>query len=495
MRLDIISLFDQQPYASFGPLILQAVLKRSHHDSSILFLMRKNYRRYVKAATSVPTDEEIELLLERLKSLKTDVAGLSVVSPHFFAAVKITRQIQKRLGIPVIWGGIGPTIEPQKCIRVADFISIGESEGTVLEFAQCFAEGKNPDGIAGLWARHGTAVIQNKLRPFIQDLNTLPAVNFDKADWHCLCAEGAIDLRSPGRYWYVTMASRGCIFRCSYCSEHVMRACCDSKRNYRVRSPENVIEELKEALRIRPVSNIVFEDALFPFYPDWLKRFSHLYKKEIGIPFHTRFHPAFIRRRELDMLRYAGAASLTVSLESASDRVRRRFFHRTVSDAQHLHMHGLLRATKGLEFTYNLIVDNPFEEQPDKDAAIDFFMSLPGRFHLKLSPLILFPGTDITALAMKEGKFTKDHARWALKPDAFFIDIKYKRTAADMHWLAVIMLFCVYFDYRCMPKKLIHAISKSGFLKRHPQLLFFTAFVLYKTARRVRFLVNDIRKI
>lgn len=89
---------------------------------------------------SIPyTQQELDLLLTVLSERKIKYAGISVPSYHKKVAIELTRLIKKNLALPVVWGGVHPTVAPMDCFDdegVVDFICLGEGERTIGEFIE-----------------------------------------------------------------------------------------------------------------------------------------------------------------------------------------------------------------------------------------------------------------------------------------------------------------------------------------------------------------------
>ena len=484
MRFNLISLFEDDPRSHFQVLTLEASLRAAGFKSSLVFMVRKNRAKYLKQAVFVPSPGEIRLLIEKLKFLQTDAVGISVPSPLLRAACDVTRAIRNDLNIPVIWGGIHPTLFPEESCNVADAVCIGEGEDAIVRMADRLSKGASFDGIPGIWYRQNGAVKKNSLNSELLDINKLPLMDFDGADCHFICADGEFGVKHIGS-WYSSIFSRGCLYHCSYCSENIVRQRCNARLKYRTRSPENIMAELRSVVRRRPVSVMVFEDALFPFDQAWVEEFCSAYKKEIGIPFATRLHPGLLNRRYLDLLSDAGLSWINISIESGSERVRREVFLRSMTNEQQMKAHRFLEGTKGIKVTYNLIVDNPYETEADKDEAFSALMGLNGICHLNPFSLLFFPGTDITTRALGEGKISRYHLDWALRPGAFYPDFFYHRSREDKHWYAIVLLISLYYEFHCLPKRVIPFFYRTKLIRRYPWLLYLVSFVLFKAGRKI----------
>jgi anaerobic magnesium-protoporphyrin IX monomethyl ester cyclase len=126
-------------------------------------------------------------------------------------------------GLPIIWGGVHPTIAPDSTLThpLVDAICIGEGEFTFLEYVAALKARTPLDGIAGLGFKRadGQAVI-NQRRSDLYDLNTLPSLPYHLLDVPAYFG--------PTNYFgfdtdklFSIESSRGCPFRCTYCVQSV----------------------------------------------------------------------------------------------------------------------------------------------------------------------------------------------------------------------------------------------------------------------------------
>lgn len=91
--------------------------------------------RYSHCYTPI-TGGELALLLSELERFKPDAIGMSVLSTDTSASAQVADFLRTHLPVPMIWGGYGPTFEPDRAIAHADVVCIGEGEGVILDIAQ-----------------------------------------------------------------------------------------------------------------------------------------------------------------------------------------------------------------------------------------------------------------------------------------------------------------------------------------------------------------------
>ncbi|HPA41692.1 MAG TPA: cobalamin-dependent protein, partial [Candidatus Hydrogenedentes bacterium] len=192
------------------------------HDSRLLFL-----NRY---------DDENAPALERLRAFIAEfnpgMVGVSLTAydyPH--ARPFSVRCKQWFPEIPLVWGGIHPTTEPEDSLNYADLIVRGEGEGALLDLVTAMEAGTSPDNIDNLGFRRGGETRLNPVRPLIQDLDALPMLTqVPAAAWiHPGLEVEPLTLRHVRKYKmfrgaiYRIMVSRGCPMHCAYCANSFLK--------------------------------------------------------------------------------------------------------------------------------------------------------------------------------------------------------------------------------------------------------------------------------
>ncbi|MGI6032770.1 MAG: B12-binding domain-containing radical SAM protein [Coriobacteriales bacterium] len=171
-----------------GPLILGGILKRAgHHVECYQELQGAvNYHRLLRS---------------------TDVLCLYTMTTTAPRAYELADLFHEKGHAHVIIGGIHASSLPQEALHHADQVIVGEGESVILDVVE---------------GRIGDSIVK---APPICDLDTVPFPDYSILKTPCKCAN--------------IMTSRGCPFRCSFCTTSRMFA------PYRRRSVDNVIEEIR----------------------------------------------------------------------------------------------------------------------------------------------------------------------------------------------------------------------------------------------------------
>ena len=219
-----------------------------------------------------------------------------------------------------------------------DFVLRGEPEATLRQLLDTL-EGKEPSdprvakivretslnawmkpeereglgGILGLaWRRHGEIVI-NPDRPFIPDLDDLPIPLH-----HLLPLDKQRMPMMKGPFTFI-VTSRGCPAGCKFCIKHV-----SYQNTVRVRSPENVIEELKILVDLG-VRNIHMYADLFTVNRDHVMGIAQgILDAGLDIKWTCNSRVDFVDREMLQLMGRSGCWLISWGIESANEQILKR---------------------------------------------------------------------------------------------------------------------------------------------------------------------------
>ncbi|MBL7196938.1 MAG: B12-binding domain-containing radical SAM protein [Candidatus Omnitrophica bacterium] len=390
---------------SFAIRTLHSVLAdKGQSVQSIFFKDRK-----INKCFDPPTGKEIDILLQWIGERNPSLVGISVNSTFFKLAAHITDRIKKKIGSAVVWGGMHPTVKPLYCLDHADIVCRGEGEGAIVDLLSALRGEVLIETIPNLWVKNNGTIVKNKVRPLLQDLDSLPLSDYLYKDMYYLDKGFVVSQKQNqtlGHEYVVTvMTSRGCYFECSYCSNSAFYKLYKDKGTIvRRRSVYNVIEELLRAKQaMKKLKCVFFTDDVFTFGHAWIREFCVQYKKHINLPFWCYYQPQYSSEALIQLLKNAGLVSVTIGIQHGSERIRKEYFNRydankeIIDAAQDLHRNNISCA-------YDIIFDNDlFENEGDKKNMLEFLLQLPRPFRLYFFNLIYFPETQLTNRLLAEG--------------------------------------------------------------------------------------------
>lgn len=382
-----------------GIRYLSSVLKAAGHNCNLVFFQKGEDPRLFHSSQLVD-------VIALIKELKTDIVGISVFSTYFKIAKEVTREIKEQLDIPVIWGGPHPTYCPDHSISYCDFLCVGEGELCIKQLADKMAKGEKIENTPNLWVKEKDKITRNELAPLITDLDSLPFPDFDLENKFYVSG-GKIQASKAlseerGRQAYHIITSRGCPFPCTYCSNAVLNKIYGGKwTKFRRRSPENVVEELIQAKELLKISVVSFHDEVFATDMNWVSKFTLLYRKHVNLPFMSSTHPNFANFKTFSLLKEVGLTSVSMGIESGSDRMLNEVYHRHTSRKTITECHKIftkLKLVKG----YDVLFDNPYETEADLRETFRFLLTLKKPFQTHTFSYVHLPKTALTERALKE---------------------------------------------------------------------------------------------
>ncbi len=316
------------------------------------------------------------------------------------AAARIIRTTAP--GIPIVWGGVHPTLVPETTLRhpLVDLIASGEGEETVVDLARCLAEGHDPGRVPGLILKRGDRLERTPPRPLIDDLDRLPRMRYELLNVRDYITIGHI-LREPQLQ---LCTSRGCVHRCGYCYNLLF-----NHRKYRAMSAERTHAEIIHLHRAFGVRSIFFYDDYFFGNRARVTRLLELLEAEpLPLSFEVSCRVDFIDRADpglLERLRQAGFRELLIGVESGNDAIL-DLIHKDFTVAQVLSANRKLAAA-GIHAKYSFMAGFPGETDRQVLDTVDLMRRLLAENpHASVTPLGIFtpyPGTELYQKCLDAG--------------------------------------------------------------------------------------------
>lgn len=170
-------------------------------------------------------------------------------------------------------------------------------------------DGKLLKDIKGISYKDGTTIRSNKEQNIILELDSFPIIDRSFIE-HELKAHKEASI----------IVSRGCCYKCNFCSMPIM-----FKGKIRWRSPKNVITEMRYLQKSYGINKFHFLDNLFFIDPDWTREFlSLIYKNKMKIEWRCITRADIIEQMSLQLLseaKIAGCTKICMGLESGSQSV------------------------------------------------------------------------------------------------------------------------------------------------------------------------------
>ena len=460
MKVTLISPFPD--ITSFGLRTISAYLKKFGHTTQMVFLPDP-YGDSPVYGVDRYEDRVFDELIQLCDG--SDLIGITLMTNFFDGAVQITKNLKRGIDIPLIWGGVHPTIRPAECLKYADMVCIGDGEDAILELADKIQSGEDISDIKNIWIRADREIIENPLRPLHKDLDVYPAPDYSFDD-HKILLNSHIETLSfeltkqflkrgtvsmyLKKIGYQTMTGRGCPHKCTYCINDTIKDLYKGQCYLRWRSATHVMEELIWVKKNLPQVGYIWisDDAFFARSEKSLEEFCSLYKEKIGLPFTCLASPLTITEKKMEMLIDAGLIYIQMGIESGSARIQKMFNRKRMSNERIMKAVKIINTYKGRMYppSYDFILDNPYETDHDKIETLRLVSEIPKPFHLQPFSLVLSPGTKLYDMAKEDGYIENEKQEvytktWSMKKDSYFNMLMI--LAKDGHFPSPLMRFFI----------------------------------------------------
>jgi len=250
---------------------------------------------------------------EELRSFNPDVVGITSVTPSIYEAYKVAETAKKvRVDCTVVLGGPHATFMPRQTMEECKYIDIivrGEGEETTKELIENIEKGASLNEVKGITFREKNEIIDAEPRPFIKNIDDIPFPSRDLLPMHLYKFNGVK---------YTTMlTSRGCPFKCSFCSSSRLFG-----GYWRERSPENVLEEMKIIYEEYNIRNIEFMDDTFTLNQERAEKIcDEIIKQGWDISWGASSRVDTLSKKLVEKMKKAGCWILFLGIESGSQKI------------------------------------------------------------------------------------------------------------------------------------------------------------------------------
>lgn len=383
-----------------------------------------------------------------LETFSPDLLIVSVTTPTFELDMKAC-QIAKGVNPSIITAAKGGhiTVFDRKALQEHPYLDIAlraEVEKTIEELAQ----GVPVEEIKGITFRANGHIRRNPDRDFIENLDSLP---FPAR--HLL--NNSLYIRpDTGEPQTTIQTNRGCPGECVFCLAGRL-----SGKKLRLRSPENIADEIEECVRKFHIRNFFFRADTFTWNKDWVIAVCReIIRRDLRIKWVCNSRVDTLDDVMLKWMRGAGCWLISLGIESGSQRIldlmRKKIKKEDARRAVEL-------CKKNNIKTYAFYLFGlPWETEEDVRETIRFSLELDSdyaEFHLAVP----FPGTELYEIVLREelleGDFQGyDHSLPVAR--TFLLSredlVKWRRKA----------IYKFYFRTRYIARTLIHSPSLTSFI-------------------------------
>ena len=351
---------------------------------------------------------QVEVFVNDLRSLykaieldKFDLICFSIMTSDVSWALSNAKKIKNNNNsIPIAAGGPHTTFFPEfiELNREFDIICVGEGDQAIVELAESLDHQTAYTHINNLTVRdQDNSIIKNPLNPLIQDLDSLPFA--DRELYIKYMYYRKLPITSM-------VVSRGCPYKCSFCFNHQYNELYGTSR-FRLRSPENIIEEIKAIQKHKDINLLLFVDSTFNLNAKWCEEFFKKYKEELNVKFSLNFTAGAMNEKILDALCDTGNChTVRFGVEVGNEKHRMEVLGKPVSNSKILRAATLLRE-RDIPIYIFIMFGVPFETEQTAIETIKLAQLIKPSF-INSALFSPYRGLDVTKLALENNFITEN---------------------------------------------------------------------------------------
>ncbi|MBC8412336.1 MAG: radical SAM protein [Nitrospira sp.] len=332
-------------------------------------------------------DAPFKDLEDTIKMYSPRIVGISAFTSEYDNAIKSAKIIKSiNKDILIVIGGHHAAAMPSELLEEIpefDLLIHGEGELALTEIIRQFDSGRDYTEISGVSYRNGDSVVVVPRAELIASLDDLPFPARHKLDLSRY-------VPSPGTGNYMQlpttgiMASRGCPYKCNYCSKGVWGA------TIRFRSVENVLAEVEHCIEKYGIHDYRFYDDALTL-PQWeLKRFcEEIIKRKLNITWNCYSRVNGITEDKLLAMKEAGCYHIKYGIEFGTEKAL-KIANKGATLNQARNAVALTKKV-GIECKGNFMLGIPGETEADLEQTIKYAIELSPDL-ATFYPFDLFPG-------------------------------------------------------------------------------------------------------
>jgi len=448
----IVSNFAPHTQSGVPPIALAclaAVLEEAGHGVQVI----DAYGESPNSAVSIDgtnliavglTDDQIACAV----SPETDVVAFTVMfSQDWLYAKRVIAAVHEAVpNAVIIAGGEHITADPAHVLRTAPGVTacgLGEGDETIVEFVAAVAHGRDLGEISGLVLRGSDgAPIRTKPRARIRAVDELPWPAWHLVPTLEMYLDNHFGFEEQNRRAMPMMATRGCPYRCTFCSSPSMWG-----TNWFAREPRDVIEEIKFYLERYRIEHVEFYDLTAVVNKKWTLEFSRLLTEE-KLPVTWRL-PSGTRSEALDeevltAMRISGCEAIVYAPESGSPRTLARIKKRVTPEKMLRSMQAAVRS--GMHVRGHFIMGMPGQTLGEIGETFGFIakMAWVGVHDVNAYFFYAYPGSAMYDELVAQGKIDPTSPEYdELLAGACFTDFKAVRSWSEYFTPSQLRFLCL----------------------------------------------------
>lgn len=371
--------------------------------------LKENLGCEVKILDTLAEGMDYGAIEKYIQNFHPDVAGIIAHTHNLIdviLVVDIVKKIDKKTHVCL--GGPHINAFPQEAIGIAcvDSVVLGDGEIAFMELVRCLGGETDLEKVNGLIFKQDGECINTGLRQGIEDLDSLPF-----PDRRLLDCKKYYSILGRKTVMTTMLSSRGCPYQCTFCST--------PRGFYRVRSPENIVDEIEACVKLE-IKEIHFVDDVFNVDPERvIKICDEIKTRGLKVKWSFRGRIDKITKPLLISSKQAGCYRIHLGVETSTDEGLERL--KKAITVEQIRQAFKWTRDVGIDTVAYFLIGCPHEKtRQDILKTINFSKDLDPDFVL-FNLLTPYPSTELYEEGLARGEFKSNYWReFALNPRKSF---------------------------------------------------------------------------
>lgn len=335
---------------------------------------------------------------EVLGKYRPKIVGFSCTSASIMVCLKMAEDAKRVCGATTVFGGMHPTILSEETARYSevDFIVTGEAEESFPKFIEALFNEEDPLSIPSVGGMRNGDFIFYPPDPPPRNIGRFPI-----PDRKALLF---LDRHRP--YLQAVITSRGCPYRCTFCSGNKVH--CGVVRFLPIADVVQEIEFLRDHFGVNHIA--FYDDSLVLNKNRMAELCEEMINRDVGVSWSGFTRADSVDKELLALMKQSGCTGLGIGVESGSDRTL-SLIKKGYTRAKALEGVKLVKEA-GIQVGINIIVGFPFEGEKDIKDSISLIEELG--VPTNVNTFVPYPGSELHDECVRLGLIDKQGIDWSV---------------------------------------------------------------------------------